>query len=114
MTRVAQSGILWLIRGDTVKGAGFAMPNYERTEDVEVGCPFCPGKLHSYPLAVKYSRALFFRAPDNWPPASRPFVRIFKCPDTQRNFEAEVTVSQASGETVAEVAVKPPEGDPET
>jgi hypothetical protein len=72
----------------------------QRDVTVDVTCPYCSGSVHSYPVTVSYSHVYFFETPSSWPETSEPFTRIFTCPETGQDFEAEITVPQEKGEIV--------------
>lgn len=81
-----------------------------RTEKLTLNCPYCQGENHTFAIEVQYSIVAFLmkEGGNRLPP--RTFTRVFRCPTTEKDFEAKVTIQPEDGEVIDEVVVKAGDG----
>ena len=70
-------------------------------------CPLCDG-AHTYILEVERSTVLQYMNPDDAGSHDRTFVRFFVCPKKNNRFQADVSLTEDSGEKIRDVRVAGP------
>lgn len=88
---------------DRLNGLGENIMQQENEIITINSCPICK-KMHKYKLYVKRATALSM-SPEITRSSSRKFTRLFTCPETRKDFQADVILESSEKEMIVSLEI---------